>query len=194
MSNLTQMSANDIVAIASAGVMGLAALVVVGTLFRPKAPQARVLWMCIAVLLLGAVVQLADKWMQYFVNGKHFLTVNITPTPSTFSYFISNEESGGLQSKPYIWLAGGPSQCVPNQSGYDPAYKDCPGFDQTFPLLSNSDVIDVSVEAIMVELHGRLLKAQLASRSNASQLASLTVKDDRESQISQDLSTSVKAH
>jgi uncharacterized membrane protein YraQ (UPF0718 family) len=171
--------------------MGLAALVVVGTLFRPQAPQARVLWTCIAVLLLGAVVQLTDKWMQYFVNGKHFVTVSIKPTPSTFSVYLPSDQPGDLQSKPYIWLAGGPPHCVPNPSIYDPTAADCPGFDQTFPLLSSSDVIDVSVEAIMKELSQRLTRVQIAGHSNASRLAeSLAGKNGLEPQISQDLSIS----
>src|SRR5262249_26785227 len=112
--------------------------------------------------------------------------VSIKPTPTEFGRYLPAGFVTDLQNKPYIWLTNGPQHCVPTRPDYDPT--DCPSFDQTFPLTSRNETIDVSVEKIMSELGGRLSKVQAASEANAARVATSPPKIRADLPYSTDLS------
>ena len=195
----TSFSFHDIVTLASAGFMGLAAATIVALMFFNRTPPTQVLVTTILVILIGASAQLLDKYMGYFVKVDHWVSVNIQPSPSTFGVYVLGDDSqqADLHNKPYIWLAAGPPNCQPGEDLYDG--KGCPSFGRTFPLLSNTDTINVSVEAIMKELRGRLndltlrlKKAQIAGSQLATSQAS--GQDTAELPFSQDVVVPTKGH
>jgi hypothetical protein len=160
------LSAQDIVSIAAAGVMGLSALFIVITLLRPNPPAPGPLWAAVAVIGIATVVQLGTKYMELVVTAHDRVSVTLAPNPKSFAEYLPNDSGAPITARPKIWLARGDVRCNPNSSAYD-GTAPCLYFDKEFPLDDRQETIYVSVEDAMAELRDRVLRLTAVTRAAA---------------------------
>lgn len=164
MTGLGSLSAQDIVSIAAAGVMGLSALFIVITLVRPNPPATGPLWAAVAVIGIATIVQLGSKYMELMVRAHDHVSITLKPSPKSFALYLPADVGAPLKAKPVLWLSQGDSRCNPNTSAYDGGAT-CPAFEQAFALDGQQETIYISVEDAMNELRDRVLRLTAVTRT-----------------------------
>ena len=70
MTALMGFTAGDIATIASAGVAGLALVFVLVLLAKPKLAPPRIIWACLAVIVLTAAVQIGTIYINAYTKAR----------------------------------------------------------------------------------------------------------------------------
>lgn len=188
MKGLENLSAQDIVAIASAGVSALALVVFMLVLSSDKAPSRAATRIIIIGLVLTTLTQLATIFKDAIVFARSRISVSLTPDVSSIAQFLPAESGAPLLARAYLWTDGGAPECNPNAPQFDSGAKACLVFAQEFELGKLKEAIHVSVDPVLRELRDRVLKvtsvntAIVAEHSvgscPTSPKTSLTVADD----------------
>ncbi|MGH9642189.1 MAG: hypothetical protein ACRD3Q_07155 [Terriglobales bacterium] len=158
--------AEDIVRIASSGVMGVSTLFIVATLMRRSPPAAAALWAAVVVILLATVVQLGTQYMTLRVTAHDRISVALSPDPKEYGHFLPNYNGGTLLARPRLWLSHGEPRCNPHNPEYD-GTASCLTFEQAFFLNDHEDTINVSVDDALLELRERVSKLSAINSANA---------------------------
>ena len=168
---ITASSAQAVTTIASGGVMALTTLLLLGLFFRRTAPPKGALWVAIAVIFIGAVVQLLPTI--FLMNMAPHVSVTLTPTTSSLANMLQLLHSEPIQARPILWLETSDPKCVADTPEYDPKFLDCPHFSRKY-LLTSSDVnVHVYVDNVMNELQARIdkISSDKILRLSAAQVA-----------------------
>lgn len=148
------LTARDISSIASAGVAGLAVLLLLVLFAKSKPPPPRVLWTSLTVIGLAALVQVATIYINTVMKAR--VTVTLSPTVSGIASFLPSTAGAPLLSPPRLWVSTGDPKCDRAGQAYDPHATGCLAFAQSFALDSVQEQIFVSVDDVVEELRDRI--------------------------------------
>jgi hypothetical protein len=158
------LTAQDFVTIASGGVMALAAVFLVAVLLiRGGGVPTPTLVASIAVILIGALVQLGGRYLDLIAHARTRVSVSLIPEPSSFGLYFGANDGAPLRSRAKLWLATSSDKCIPDSGHYDDKEASCPRFSKLFEIRDVQDTIHVSVQDAMDEMRARVLKASAAS-------------------------------
>jgi hypothetical protein len=153
------MTGQEIAAIASSGVMGLATLFLLLLLSKERRAPGAHIFAAVAVIVLGAVVQLTTLYFEKIASFQAQVRVELTPTATQFPLYLPPEIGAPMKARPRVWLSNTNVKC--RQVAAD----DCPDFSKKLILASGGDTIYVSVDEAMQEMRDRILRLTATTRA-----------------------------